>query len=100
MSRTKIRVSIDGSNSITFTAQQEATRDAEEALVATNKPMDDWKAAMEKLDCVRTLENGDDIPNNIPRWFEDYITENPVTLAPGRAKDSYDAKVALRATKP
>ena len=35
-----------------------------------------------------------------PRWFEDYITENSIVLAPGRAKDNYDVKVALRATKP
>jgi hypothetical protein len=38
--------------------------------------------------------------SSMPRWFEDYITENSVTLAPGRAKDSYDAKVALRAGRP
>ena len=38
--------------------------------------------------------------SSCPRWFEDYVTENPVTLAPGRAKDSYDAKVALRAGRP
>ena len=35
-----------------------------------------------------------------PRWFEDYVTENNITLAPGRVKDNYDAKVALRATIP
>ena len=35
-----------------------------------------------------------------PRWFEDYITENSVTLAPGKSKESYDAKVALRGQKP
>ena len=35
-----------------------------------------------------------------PRWFEDYVTENSVALAPGKSKDSYDAKVALRGEKP
>ena len=45
----------------------------------------------------------EDIKNTdrtMPRWFEDYVTENSITLAPGRVKDNYDAKVALRATKP
>lgn len=46
-----------------------------------------WKEDMQATD------------RNLPRWMEDYITEN-VTLAPGRVKDNYDAKVALRATKP
>ena len=48
----------------------------------------DWQASMSATD------------SSMPRWFEDYITENSVTLAPGRAKDSYDAKVALRGEKP
>ena len=48
----------------------------------------DWQASMSATD------------SSMPRWFEDYITENSVTLAPGRAKDSYDAKVALRAGRP
>lgn len=38
--------------------------------------------------------------STIPRWFEDYVTENSIVLAPGRAKDNYDAKVALRAGRP
>jgi hypothetical protein len=36
----------------------------------------------------------------MPRWFEDYVIENSITLAPGRVKDNYMAKVALRAAKP
>ena len=48
-----------------------------------------WRRVMRKSDL-----------SLMPRWFEDYITENSVTLAPGRAKDSYDAKVALRAGRP
>ena len=38
--------------------------------------------------------------SSLPRWFEDFITENSATLSPGRVKDSYDAKVALRAGRP
>ena len=48
-----------------------------------------WEQAMAQTDST-----------GIPRWFEDYVTENSIVLAPGRAKDNYDAKVALRATKP
>ena len=59
-----------------------------DAQTALDKPMNDWQASMSATD------------SSMPRWFEDYITENSVTLAPGRAKDSYDAKVALRAGRP
>lgn len=50
-------------------------------------PVEAWEKQMAQSDAI-------------PRWFEDYITENSIGLAPGRAKDNYDAKVALRATKP
>ena len=73
---------------VPFTSEQETDRDIEEAQVLADKPMQDWKASMQATD------------SSMPRWFEDYITENSVTLAPGRAKDSYDAKVALRAGRP
>jgi hypothetical protein len=73
---------------VPFTSEQETDRDIEEAQVLADKPMQDWKASMQATD------------STCPRWFEDYVTENPVTLAPGRAKDSYDAKVALRAGRP
>ncbi len=59
-----------------------------DALPPPKTPTELWEKSMRNTD--RTM----------PRWFEDYITENPVTLAPGRAKDSYDAKVALRAGRP
>ena len=49
--------------------------------------IDVWKASMAKTDAI-------------PRFFEDYITENNVSLSDGRIKDNYDAKIALRATKP
>ena len=38
--------------------------------------------------------------SSMPRWFEDYVTENNVTLETGKSKDSYDAKVLLRSQKP
>ena len=64
------------------------TQEAVEAMRASAiTPMEAWESQMRETD-------------SLPRWFEDYITENPVTLAPGRAKDSYDAKVALRAGRP
>ena len=47
-----------------------------------------WEASMQATD------------SSCPRWFEDYVTENSVILAPGKSKESYDAKVALRGEKP
>jgi len=41
-----------------------------------------------------------DTDSTCPRWFEDFVQENSIVLAPGRVKDNYDAKVALRNTKP
>ena len=37
---------------------------------------------------------------SMPRWFEDYIDENGITLATGRVKDNYDKKKNIRARKP
>ena len=62
--------------------------ESESYIEALETPLDIWKQDMQATDQA------------CPRWFEDYITENSVTLAPGRAKDSYDAKVALRAGRP
>mgnify|MGYP006899577523 CR=1 FL=1 len=73
---------------IQLTAQEEADRIAESNAGIALKPMQAWEEDMKATD------------STIPRWFEDYVTENSVTLAPGRAKDSYDAKVALRGEKP
>ena len=38
--------------------------------------------------------------NGIPRWFEDAISDGSVILKPGRLQDVYEAKMALRSTKP
>tara|TARA_R110002167_G_scaffold124926_1_gene304665 strand:- start:267 stop:614 length:348 start_codon:yes stop_codon:yes gene_type:complete len=50
-------------------------------------PLEAWEKQMRETD-------------SMPRWFEDYVTENSVTLAAGKAKDSYDAKVQRRSEKP
>ena len=64
------------------------TQEAVEAMMASAiTPMEVWESQMRETD-------------SIPRWFEDFITENSVTLAPGRSKESYDEKVALRGEKP
>ena len=67
---------------------EETARDAEELVSAQEAPLEQWRHAMKKTD------------STTPRWFEDYITENAVTLAPGKSKESYDAKVSLRSNKP
>ena len=58
--------------------------------VSVITPLVLWKASMAEQEKL----------GGIPRWFEDYITENSITLANGKVKDSYDAKVARRAEKP
>ena len=73
---------------VPFTEQEETNRDAQEAQWLVDKPLKDWKASMQSTD------------STCPRWFEDYVTENSVALAPGKSKESYDAKVALRGQKP
>ena len=64
----------------------------------TERELDDLPPPLTALELWEKSMRGTD--RNMPRWFEDYISENSVTLAPGRAKDSYDAKVALRAGRP
>ena len=84
----QINVQTGVETSRSLNAQEQIAADINTAKELAEKPMADWKAAMQASD------------STTPRWFEDYITENSVTLAPGRAKDSYDAKVALRAGRP
>ena len=69
-------------------AQEQIVADTKTAQALAEKPMHDWKVSMQATD------------SSCPRWFEDYVTENSVALAPGKSKDSYDAKVALRGEKP
>mgnify|MGYP003661916109 CR=1 FL=1 len=54
----------------------------------SDKTLSEWQDSMQATD------------SSCPRWFEDYVTENSVALANGKAKDSYDAKVQLRSEKP
>jgi hypothetical protein len=69
--------------------------------IPSQADQDTWTAEYDALQTTRDWETDmQATDSSMPRWFEDYITENPVTLAPGRAKDSYDAKVALRAGRP
>ena len=84
MPRTQV---IDGVT-VALTAQEDADRDAYEAQALLDKPQNDWEESMQATD------------STCPRWFEDYVTENSVALAPGKSKESYDAKVALRGEKP
>ncbi len=69
-------------------AELKAMLEAREIAKDLADPLGKWQREMQATD------------SSMPRWFEDYIAENSVTLAPGRAKDSYDAKVALRAGRP
>jgi hypothetical protein len=76
--------------------------------VRTASALVEWEAHKAKIQASIPIPTALDIwkqdmsatDSSMPRWFEDYITENAVTLAPGKAKDSYDAKVALRAGRP
>lgn len=84
MTRYKV---IDG-ETIQFTPAEEAARDAEETAIGNQRPLRDWETAMGQTD------------NEMPRWYEDYITDNNIQLSAGRTKDNYEAKIALRATRP
>ena len=68
--------------------EHKALLDAKDVANDLANPLGVWERNMSATD------------STIPRWFEDYVTENSVVLAPGRAKDNYDAKVALRLEKP
>jgi hypothetical protein len=67
--------------------EQKRTLSAEEIA---SRDMNQWITAMISLE----------MKDNMSRWFEDYITENSVTFGAGTSRSTYDAKIALRATKP
>ena len=73
---------------VPFTPEEEIARELEESGAIAAKPMNAWMQDIQATD------------SSCPRWFEDYVTENSVALAPGKSKDSYDAKVQLRSEKP
>ena len=60
----------------------------DDALALLNHKKKDWRLSM----VVTDLE--------MPRWFEDAVDEGSVVLKPGRVKDNYDVKKAIRAKKP
>jgi hypothetical protein len=72
---------IVGNNTLTWDSTLEASDLAKVPLI-------NWAASMQETDA------------SMPRWFEDYVTENSVALAPGKSKESYDAKVKRRSEKP
>ena len=84
----QINVQTGAETSRPLNAQEQIAADTQTAQELAEKPMREWKASMQKTD------------SSCPRWFEDYVTENSVALAPGKSKESYDAKVLLRSNKP
>jgi len=88
MALTKVIAGPNGSQTFELTAEEETARDAEQLAYANEAPIRQWITDIQATD------------NEMPRWFEDAVTEGSVVLQPGRVKDNYDAKVALRGTKP
>jgi len=73
---------------IPFTAQEEIDRDAEELVVAQEKPMEDWLIDMQGTDY------------GMPRYLEDLITDKFDGNAGPNLQVRYDTKIELRGTKP
>jgi len=75
---------------IPFTAEQEAEQDAEEAEIASNQPLNDWKLLMRESDTM-----------DMNRDMEDHITD----LHNGNTENQYsqaryNAKLLKRSRKP
>lgn len=73
---------------IPFTAAEEVERDAEELAVLDAKPMEDWKASMAATD------------TKMPRYIEDILDKIGTVGLPQEMIDRFDAKKALRSSKP
>jgi len=73
---------------IMFTPEEEAFRDAEELEWSNSKPLEDWKADMQRSD------------DSMPRHMEDLITSNASLVIPTEMKERYDAKIKIRGEKP
>ena len=69
-------------------AELKVMLDAKDVANDIANPLQKWVRDMQATD------------STCPRWFEDYVTENSVALAPGKSKESYDAKVLHRSEKP
>ena len=74
---------------VMFTAEEEASRDAEEAANEAAKPMNNWKEAMGMSD------------GTLPRFAEDILDGMPDKSGVAQITlDNLQAKKDLRATKP
>jgi len=78
---------IDGVK-VDFTAEEETARDAEELAYANAKPMEDWKADMQRTD------------SGMPRYAEDILDGMDKSSVPQTTLDRLQSKKELRATKP
>jgi hypothetical protein len=75
---------------IPYTPEEEAARDAEEAQILADKPMNEWLEAMAKTDNIsRALED-----------IYDVLTTEQQTALAGVTKDKILAKKSLRLQKP
>ena len=74
---------------VPFTAEEETARDAEEAKWKAEKPMNDWVESIQLSDSTM-----------LPRWGEDILDRDGTDGLPQVVIDRYNAKKALRATKP
>ena len=74
---------------VPFTAQEETDRDAEEAQVALDEPMELWKQEMRESD-----------GGMMPRFLEDLITNNASLVIPAEMKKRYDEKLKIRGERP
>lgn len=77
-----------GQEQVPFAPQEEADHDAEAAANAAAQPLLDWGKQMAATD------------REMPRYLEDLIDNQNMTLKPGRLNDNYTAKKALRGQKP
>jgi len=85
MARTRNENGVD----IPLTPEEETQRDAEELAWANEKPMDDWKQAMQGTD------------HGMPRYLEDHITDGHDGDAENEfLQVKYDAKIKLREERP
>ena len=75
---------------VMFTPEEEAFRDAEELEWSKTKPLEDWKADMQRAD--------NDV---MPRYVEDILDGMPDKSGVAQITlDNLQAKKDLRATKP
>ena len=74
---------------VEFTAEEQTQRDAEEALWLAAKPLRDWQADMDAINLSKDLEN-----------IIDALDAPTRARIPAETLDKYNAKKALRLSKP